>query len=73
MTQEDAFARAVAAHGESARVGHNEQYKDKPFFVGTREHDEWTKFGAGNTWEEALAAVVPVKDAGGGKFFKEIK
>jgi hypothetical protein len=73
MTQEQAFAQAVAAHGPTARAGHNPQYKDKPFFIGTREHGEWTKFGAGNTWEEALAAVVPVIDAGSGKFFKETK
>lgn len=73
MTQDEAFARAVALHGNAARVGHNAQYKDKPFFVGVREHGEWKKFGAGNTWEEALADVTLVKDAGGGKFFKETK
>jgi hypothetical protein len=47
--------------GSSVRVGRNEQYPDKPLFVGVHEHGSWKSFGAGATWNEAFAAVKKVK------------
>lgn len=73
MTQAEAFKKAVELLGDNASVGHNEQYKDKPFFVGVRIKGEWTHFGAGNTWELAFAAVEPIKDLGFGKFTKKTR
>lgn len=70
MTREDAFAKAIQLYGDRAQIGRNDQYQDAPLFVGVRTHGEFTLFGAGKTWEEAFAAVGPVKDLGGWKFKK---
>lgn len=71
MTREQAHRAAVAKLGNGAIVGINDQYREKPYFVGVRNHGDFVKFGAGASWEEALEAVRPVRDLGNGRF-KEI-
>ena len=73
MTRNQAFDAASARFGGKGLVvvGRNEQYRDKPLYVGVKERGSFTMFGAGASWEEALAAVVPVIDLGNGKFKKK--
>jgi hypothetical protein len=70
MSRDEAFTKAQGLYGEQASVGVNHQYPDAPMFVGVKARGEFVKFGAGKTWEEAFAAVVPVIDLGHGKFKK---
>jgi hypothetical protein len=68
VTRAEAFTKAQGLYGVQAVVGVNDQYPDAPLFVGVKVRGEYVKFGAGKTWEEAFAAVVPVIDLGHGKF-----
>ena len=67
-------ARAAAAHmaqrlyGDGAIVGYNPQYPDKPYFVGKKVRGEFIRFGAGESWIAAFAAVHDVIDLGNGRF-----
>lgn len=70
LTKEEAFAKALVVVGDGAVVGRNEQYKDRPLYVGKRVQGEFTMFGAGTTWEEAFADLSKVRDLGNGRFQK---
>jgi hypothetical protein len=70
VTRTEAFNKAQALYGDNAIVGVNDQYPNAPVFVCVKMRGEFVKFGAGKTWEEAFAAVVPVIDLGHGKFKK---
>lgn len=47
--------------GPNSFLGVNHQYPDAPYYVGVQEHQEWKWFGAGKTYEEALANAKKVK------------
>jgi len=61
LADHDVIERAKRLFGPFACIGRNEQYPDKPFYVGVKEHGFWKMFGAGATWDEAIAAVRKVK------------
>lgn len=73
LADSEIIERAMKQFGLGACVGRNEQYPDKPLFVGAREKGEWKMFGAGATWDEAFAAVRKVKfqKANGSFVFEE--
>jgi len=61
MTREQAFEKASELFGMGAVVGQNPQYPDAPFYVGCQPScKDWTRFGAGASWEEAFANVKDV-------------
>lgn len=66
------LARVRKLLGEGARIGTNAQWPDAPLHVGTYVRGEWKMFGAGTTWDEALANVKKVKfQRGNGRFVYE--
>ena len=63
------LARVREKLGTGARIGINAQWSDAPLHVGTYVAGDWKMFGAGKTWDEALANVKKVKfQKGNGSF-----
>lgn len=50
-----------ARFSNNAVYGMNPQYPDAPYHVGARDRGEYTHFGAGKSWEEAVANIKKVK------------
>jgi len=61
MTRKEAMDKATAEFGRGAVIGVNHQNTDSPVYVGKKSEGEYSKFGAGKTWEEAFADVKDVK------------
>lgn len=61
LADHDVIERVKLQFGPYACVGRNEQFPDRPLYVGVKERGDWKMFGAGATWDEAIAAVKKVK------------